>query len=132
MVTTVEQVIDFDKVSRLTVDRSQANEFVEYVKSLVRDNNFRETDDTRWAYSKVATFLEDGWSSQLSYTKFQPDWPEEHRERLGFMINLHVCGGRFEAAHAKQLGTWWVKEGEWPTRCDAAAYLFFVATKSTG
>jgi hypothetical protein len=103
--------------------------FSEYLTHLVRESEFHLTDQTKWAYAKVATFLEDGWQSQQQYTKILPHCPF-NLDQIGVMLNGVVSGFRYDKTDADKVGAKWLGRGVWPTERDRAAILFYVSCES--
>lgn len=95
----------------------------------VREADFHLTDETKWAYCAVATFLEDGWKSQAQYTVLLENCPFTLDE-LGRMVNSLVTGSRYDREHAERVGARWIGRGSWPTDLDRTAILFAVTCKS--
>ncbi len=108
----------------------QEGNIISYVSYLVSESSFHQTDETNWAYTKVATFLEDGWKSQQQWTTMA-----EHcvltKEEFGQAINKLVGGTRYDKAHAVEINAQWTGAGEHPTRADMGAFLFFVSVDHT-
>jgi hypothetical protein len=109
------------------LDLSQdSQELSKYLKSLVRDSEFHLSDETQWAYAKVATFLEDGWTSQQGYTTLRVECALT-LDQFGFVANTLLAGSRYDQSEAELVGARWLGCGEWPTDRDRAALLFFTA-----
>lgn len=99
---------------------------LEYVTYLVTESDFRFTMETRWSYTKVATYLEDGWNEQQKWTKLAPHCCLTEDE-LGQAMQKLVGGTRYEKAHATAIKVPWTGAGDWPTRADLGAFMFFVS-----
>lgn len=108
----------------------QEGKIIPYVSYLVKESNFHQTDKTNWAFTKVATFLEDGWKSQQQSTTLA-----EHcvltKEEFGQAMNKLVGGTRYDKAHAAKINVQWTGAGEHPTRLDMGAFLFYVSVDNT-
>jgi len=105
-------------------------DLLEYLSGKMQEFGFDETackdERTKWAYAKLGTFLEDGWSSQARYTKVRDDCLLGLNQ-FGCLVNSLVAGSRYEQAQAKAIGCPWTFEGVFPSRGDLAAFLFYVA-----
>lgn len=104
----------------------QEGKIISYVSYLVSESNFYQTSETMWAFIKVATFLEDGWTAQKEWTTLA-----EHcvltKEELGQAMNKLVGGSRYDKARAAEIDAQWTGAGAHPTRADMGAFLFFVS-----
>jgi hypothetical protein len=104
----------------------QKGSIVAYVTYLVKESDFRFTPETRWAYTGVATYLDDGWTAQQGWTTLA-----EHclltKDELGQAMNQLVGGTRYDWAHADSVKAPWTGAGLWPTRADLGAFMFYVS-----
>lgn len=103
--------------------------FNKRLRKEVQDADFRKTEETAWAYAKVASFLEDGWESARRYVTRKRGCPIKPDE-FGHLVNRVVAGTRWDRAEAERHNAQWLNDGEWPTRADMAAYLYFLASES--
>lgn len=99
------------------------------VSGMITEEGFSETEIPRWAYDRVASFFEDDWTDMLGYISLNPDHPIK-TDDLGVIIYRLVGGCRYDKAHAEVLRYRWAGEGEWPTRIDAAAFIFYRYTEA--
>lgn len=99
-----------------------------YLAEPVRRFSFRRDEATASFYGLVATFLEEGWRNQGEYrTLNKAAGAVITLDDFGLIMLPLVRGYRYEQWQANLAGAPWLGEGEWPTRCDTAAYLFFRA-----
>lgn len=115
------------KAKQVEIKRALHNGTIsEYVTYLVTESDFRFTMETRWSYTKVATYLEDGWKEQRKWTTLAPHCRLTEDE-LGQAMQKLVGGTRYDKAHAIAIKVPWAGAGNWPTRADLGAFMFFVS-----
>lgn len=88
----------------------------------VRGEGFYRNLQTSWAYSKVSTFLEDGWASQSEYTSIKAG-ATISLDEMGRLINKIVSGtspDTVSGPHRPYVGA-----GTYPTKLDMAAFVFY-------
>ena len=119
---TISTKIDFDRLAALV---AHPIDLIAFLKAEARNAGFGQTPSTKWAFDKVATFLEDGWKDSQRYVTLKPE-VTFGVDDFGHLINRTAGGARFTERRAKLEKAPWLGEGEWPTRADAAAYLYFV------
>jgi hypothetical protein len=128
MTTTIAPV-DYDQLALLVESPPQ---LLQFLAESVRVADFRQTTATEACYFYVASFLEDGWTSAQCYLRLKPEVTFS-LDVFGHMMNRIVSGHRYsqrranlvmEEAHLSVAP--WLGAGEWPTRLDAAAYLYFI------
>lgn len=104
----------------------QEGNILEYVTYLVSESDFRQNEETTWAFISVATYLDDGWTAQQGWTTLA-----EHclltKDELGQALNQLVGGTRYDKAHADAIKAPWTRAGEWPRRSDLGAFMFYVS-----
>lgn len=99
-----------------------------YLKYPAELFHFRHEEATRAYYGMVASFMEEGWTSQHRCHRLLPDVAEvTDLHYFGCIMNSLVGGYRYEQEQARKIGTNWLGAGKWPTRLDTAAFLFFRA-----
>ena len=108
----------------------QEGNIINYVSYLVSESSFHQTDVTTWAFTKVATFLEDGWKAQQKWTTLAGHCVLT-KEEFGQAMNKLVGGTRYDKAYAAEIKSPWTAEGEHPTRADMGAFLFYVSVDYT-
>lgn len=126
--TTVAKILGTHK-SREIKQAYIEGRLLDYLTYLVKESDFYQHDETRWSFIKVATYLDDGWQSQQQYTTLESGCLLTLDE-LGQVMNQIVGGSRYEQVHAKAMGCRWTFAGEWPTRADLGAFLFYVSVEN--
>ena len=94
------------------------------LQAAVREADFYATRETQWAYLKLATFLEDGWTASQQHVRLKEGCPVT-LDQLGCIINRVASGTRYDLS-CEQRGIPWVGAGSWPTCADMAAYVYFL------
>lgn len=92
-----------------------------YLAVFVRRYRFQKDSDTEWAYRKVLSHLEDGWtdlSSCCELNEFSSN-AGMSKDNIGQIVNI-IIGGTEESA---------LVEGDWPTKYDVSAFVYFSAFK---
>ncbi len=119
---TISTKIDYDRLVALV---EKPIELIAFLKEETGKAGFAQTPTTKWAFDKVATFLEDGWKDSQRYVTLKPEVTFS-LDHFGQIVNRTAGGARFTQRRAKLENAPWLGEGEWPTRTDASAYLYFV------
>ena len=103
------------------VSRHDQGSLVDYLRQLVAEGGFRCTEHTEWAFRRVLSHIDDGWTAVRSWVSSPPG---VSLDDVGYLVYPLIAPytKEEERREAPQLG------GDWPEELILAAYIYHVTT----
>ncbi|MCD5381050.1 MAG: hypothetical protein LR008_00560 [Candidatus Pacebacteria bacterium] len=116
-----KQVFSFSKTLQYRIDIDYMG-LKEYLSGFLNFYRFKKGSDTDWAYRKVLTHLEDGWTSTSKICELNEFSVSAGmtKDNIGQIVNIIIRGTREDT----------VSDGDWPTKHDLAAFVYFISLQT--